>query len=177
MVSTILRESGFEVIERSHMNANIHHEMKLLNPDVIIIDVDSPDRDTLENLVAMNANDPKPVVLFSHDENADRIRASIHAGVSAYVVGNPSGVRIRSIVDTAMAQFEEFDRLKRELKKKTQQLEDGKVVQHAKSILMKQRRCSESEAHQSLQKMAMDRNLSLGDAAKQIVAVADILGK
>ena len=144
-------------------------------PDIIIIDTDSPDRDTLENLCVVSRDEPRPVVMFTHDGDSEKIRAATEAGVSAYVVDGMSAERIGPIIGAAIARFEQFQALKREFDDIEEKLADRKVIERAKGILMKSRNLSEDEAFRALRTEAMDRNARLADVARQLVEVAGLL--
>ncbi len=170
-----LREAGYETVAQIAADTHLPERIRSLRPDVIIIDMESPDRDTLEQLCCARGDEPRPVVLFTHDGDAGKIRAAIRAGVSAYVVGGLSSERVKPIIDVAIARFEEHQALKRELDRANATLAERKVIERAKGILMKQRKCSEDEAYQLLRKTAMDRNQRLAEVAENVVALASLL--
>lgn len=145
-------------------------------PDVIIIEMASPDRDTLESLRTVNRETPKPVVFFAEHSDYDTTQAAINAGVSAYIVDGLSTSRLNSVMEVAIANFKAFQRLKTELEDTKMRLQDRKDVDKAKGILMQHRNLNEEEAYQLLRKMAMDRNMKIGDAARNFVAAMSLLG-
>lgn len=145
-------------------------------PDVIIIEMASPDRDTLESLRTVNRETPKPVVFFAEHSDYETTQSAINAGVSAYIVDGLSTSRLNSIMEVAIANFKAFQRLKTELEDCKLRLQDRKDVDKAKGILMQHRNLSEEEAYQLLRKMAMDRNMKIGDAARNFVAAMSLLG-
>lgn len=145
-------------------------------PDVIIIDMDSPSRDTLENLRNVQTAMPRPMVMFSQADDSDSIRRAVAAGVSAYVVDGIQPKRVRPILDAAIARFEQYRALADELAKTRSQLVERKLVDRAKGLIMKQRQVSEDEAYHLLRKTAMDRNKRLVDVAEAIISAADLLG-
>lgn len=170
-----LARAGYEVIAYVPSTFDLHRQVAALKPDIVIIDTDSPDRDTLENLCVVTRDDPRPVVMFTHDGDSDKIRAATQAGVSAYVVDGMSGERIGPIIDAAVARFEQFHALKRELDDIEEKLADRKVIEKAKGILMKSRNLSEEEAFRVLRKQAMESNSRLADVSRQLIAVAGLL--
>ena len=145
-------------------------------PDVIIIEMASPDRDTLESLRTVNRETPKPVVFFAEHSDYDTTQAAINAGVSAYIVDGVSSSHLSSVMEVAIANFKAFQRIKTELEDTKTLLQDRKDVDKAKGILMQHRNLSEDEAYQLLRKMAMDRNMKIGDAARNFVAAMSLLG-
>lgn len=145
-------------------------------PDVVVIDMDAPSRDTLEYLRAVQSTLPRPMVMFSQDNDRETIRRAVAAGVSAYVVDGVQPNRVRAILDAAIARFEQYRELTRELDKTRTQLHERKLTDRAKGLIMAQRNLSEPEAYQLLRKAAMNRNLRIAEVAEQIIAAADLLG-
>ena len=170
-----LQEAGYCIAAHVSSSADLPGLVNELKPDVIILDTESPDRDTLEHLCMISRNDPRPIVMFTHDDDSEKIRAAIRAGVSAYVVNGLQSERLKPIMDVAMARFNEFQSMRRELEKAESQLVERKDIDRAKGILMKQRGWSEDEAYQALRKMAMDKGIKLTEVAHQVVAVAELL--
>ena len=167
--------AGYEVIAYVPSTFDLHRQVSALQPDVVIIDTDSPDRDTLENLIVVSRDEPRPVVMFTHDGDSAKIRAATQAGVSAYVVDGMSAERIGPIIDAAVARFEQFQALKREFDDIEEKLADRKVIERAKGLLMKSRNLSEEEAYRALRKQAMESNSRLAAVARQLVAVSGLL--
>lgn len=146
------------------------------HPDIVLIDTESPSRDVLEQLAAVSAVAPRPVVLFTDDAQDDVIRAALGAGVSAYVVDGISAQRLDPIMRVAMERFEATQRLRSELDDARARLAERKVIERAKGIVMQQKGCSEEEAFASLRSLAMQRGIRLGEAAQQVLDVAALLG-
>ncbi len=170
-----LARAGYEVIAYVSSTFDLHRQVSALQPDIIIIDTDSPDRDTLENICVVSRDEPRPVVMFTHDGDSEKIRAATLAGVSAYVVDGMSGERMRPIIDAAVARFEQFQALKRELDNMEVKLADRKVIERAKGVLMKSRNLSEDDAYRALRKQAMQSNARLAAVAAQVVALAGLI--
>lgn len=171
-----LEQADCEVVAQVSSTIDLSALVEVCKPDLIIIDTDSPERDTLENICIVSRDQPRPIVMFTHDEDSETIRAAIRAGVSAYVVGGLKSDRIKPIMDAAIARFEEFQAMRTNLEKAEGQLADRKIIDRAKAALMKQRGWSEDEAYQALRKMAMNRGVKLGEAARQVIAVTELLG-
>ncbi len=144
-------------------------------PDVIIVDMEAPDRDILENMRAISRHQPKPIVMFAESSDSDMIKAAVGAGVSAYVIDGLSDKRVKPIIEVAIARFREFNALRTELAQAKQDLAERKIVEKAKGILMKHKGLSEDQAYVALRKMAMDRNQRLGQVAQSVITVADLL--
>jgi response regulator NasT len=176
IVQRALRSAGYEVIAHVTSIFDLHRRVSEFKPDVIIIDTESPDRDTLENLALMNRDAPRPVVMFTNDGDNQKIREAVDAGVSAYVVDGLTAERVKPIIDVAVARFEQFQALRRELEETEGKLADRKLIERAKGILMKSAKLGEGEAYRALRKQAMDRNLQLVEVARQVIAVSELLG-
>ena len=170
-----LMRAGYEVVAYVPSTFDLHRQVGVLKPDIVIIDTDSPDRDTIENICVVSRDQPRPVVMFTHDGDGEKIRAATLAGVSAYVVDGMSGERIRPILDAAVARFEQFQALKREFDDIEEKLADRKVIERAKGILMKSHGLSEDDAYRALRKQAMQNNARLAEVARQLIAVAGLI--
>ena len=170
-----LAAEGNTVVARLDTSADLLHEVRVHQPDVILIDVDAPGRDTLESLGRIHRDLPRPIVMFSAAGDRDTIRRAVHAGVTAYIVDGLNGERLKSIIDVAIARFDEFHTLRRELDDTRTRLADRQDVERAKGLLMKHRKISEDAAYALLRKVAMDRGLRLGEAARIVIAAAEIL--
>lgn len=150
-------------------------QIEAIKPDVILIETDSPSRDTLENLAVMEREMPRPVIILTQESDEAVMRAAFKAGVSAYVVDNLDLARLKPIVDVAIARFEEHQKLKQELAVATRKLSERKIVEKAKGILMKTRGLDEDQAYAALRKLAMERAQPLGKVAGDLVAMARVL--
>ncbi len=170
-----LVQSGYEMIAHVPSTFDLHRQVVALKPDIVIIETDSPDRDTLENLCVMSRDEPRPVVMFTHDGNGEKIRAATEAGVSAYVVDGMAAERIGPIIDAAIARFEQFQALKRGLEDTELKLAERKLIERAKGILMRSRNLSEDDAYRALRKQAMESNAQLAEIARQVIAVAGLI--
>jgi response regulator NasT len=170
-----LRGAGYEVVAYLPSTYDLHRQVGTVKPDIVIIDTDSPDRDTLENICVVTRDDPRPIVMFTHDGDSDKIRAATQSGVSAYVVDGMAAERIGPIIDAAVARFEQYYALKREFEEIEEKLADRKVIERAKGILMKSRGFSEEDAYRALRKRAMENNSRLVDVARQLIAVSGLL--
>ncbi len=171
-----LRRAGHEVSATLSSPVALLKTIERLDPDVIVIDTDSPSRDVLEHLVIVSRHTPRPVVMFASDGTPDAIREAVRAGVSAYVVDGLEKDRIKSIIDVAVARFQDFQALREELAEANQKLSERKLVERAKGLLMKSRGLDEEAAYSLLRKFAMDRKLRLGEVARQLIDAADLLG-
>lgn len=150
-------------------------QVEAIKPDIILIETDSPSRDTLEHLAVMDRAMPRPVIILTGDNDVDLMRAAFRAGVSAYVVDNLDMARLKPIVDVAIARFDAHQSVKQELAAATKKLSERKIVEQAKGILMKTRDLDEEAAYGALRKLAMQRAQPLAKVAADLVAMAKVL--
>ena len=170
-----LIDNGFEVVAHVENDLNLQAQCLAVNPDVVIIDTESPSRDTLENICVMSMHDPRPIVMFTHDGNKEQIKLATQAGVSAYVVGSIPSERLTPVIDAAVARFEEFKNLRIELSQAKIKLDERKIIERAKGLIMKQRHLDEDAAYEMLRSMAMKKNMKLADLSNQLVETASML--
>lgn len=150
-------------------------QVERVRPDIILIETDSPSRDTLEHLSAMDRDSPRPVVMFAQDSDSQAIRKAVQAGVSAYVVDGIDAARIKPVIEVAVAQFENHIALRRELEESNRKLSERKLVDRAKGVLMKARSLSEEEAYHALRKLAMERGKTVASIAQDVIDMANLL--
>jgi two-component system, response regulator / RNA-binding antiterminator len=175
-VKQALEASGFTVVAVFGTGAGLHTKVEDLAADVIIVDMDSPDRDTLEDMRRVSFEQRRPVVMFAQDGKPETIRAAVEAGVAAYVVDGLKPDRVRPVIDVAIARFAQFHELRVELDKARTTLAERKLIEKAKGILMKRRKVEEDEAYRLMRRMAMDQKLKLVDIANKIIEAAELLG-
>ena len=170
-----LIDNGYEVVARSSVEDNLIQRISETKPDVIIVDMESPDRDTLESMRSISRDQPKPIVMFTERSDQISITEAVKAGISAYVVDGMNPGRLNAIMEVAIARFREYQALRNELEETRSQLEDRKLIDKAKGILMKLKGMSENDAYRMIQKISMDRNIKIGEAARNVIMVADLL--
>ena len=171
-----LTAAGYLVIEQVQGAAELLQRVESQAPDIIIIDTESPSRDTLEQLALMGHAAPRPVVMFAEQGELSAIQAAVSAGVTAYVVDQVVAKRLAPIIDMARVKFEEDARLKQRLVQMEQQLADRKLIERAKGILMERRQLSESEAYELLRSQAMQSGLKLAELSRQLINSSKLLG-
>jgi response regulator NasT len=174
-VAEMLESVDCEVVASLSPSDDLLGQVALHKPDIVIIDMDSPSRDTLESLRSVQSAMPRPMVMFSQDDDGETIRRAVDAGVSAYIVDGLQAKRVRPILEAAMARFEQYRALENELNKTRDQLESRKKVDRAKGILMKERSLSEEDAYDLMRKTAMAQNKRMVDIADTIIAAAELL--
>ncbi len=171
-----LLADGHDVVDEVASAGALLKAVETQQPDVVILDVDSPSRDTLEQLALMHRHAPRPVVMFAADPNAELIRAAVSAGVSAYVVDSLASARLAPIIEVALARFQQQSELRRQLDSAQQQLRDRKLIDRAKGLLMEKRGLSEADAYAALRQQAMKQGQKLADVALRVIDLADLMG-
>ncbi len=168
--------------EAGHLNVRVIHEMQgvarlieTMDPDVIIIDIENPNRDMMEHMFQLTRMISRPIAMFVDRSDTAAIEAAVDAGVSAYVVDGLKKERIKPILDMAVSRFNAFSRLQRELAEARNALEERKVIERAKGILMKMRGLSEEQAFALLRQTAMNEKKKLADIAQSVVTAAGLL--
>jgi response regulator NasT len=171
-----LSEAGFEVIEESGLVIDLPKRVEVLCPDVILIDSESPGRDVLAQVVQVSRDQPRPIVLFTDEQDPGVMRQAIRSGVSAYIVAGIQAARLQPILDVALARFESDQALRAQLHEREAQLAERKRIELAKGLLMKMKGCNEEEAYTLMRRQAMSRQQKLIQVAEQIIAMQDMLG-
>lgn len=171
-----LLENGYNVVAVLPADTFLYERLAQLQPDMIIVDAESEARDSLEHVVMATRDARRPIVLFTNDNDTTHVKDAVAAGVSAYIVAGLSAERIRPILDVAMARFEHEQGLRRELADVRTELQDRKVIDRAKGLLMQRQNLNEQAAYEKLRKAAMDKGLRLGEVAQRILDAADLLG-
>lgn len=171
-----LTRAGYTVLDDVASVGALLHAVQSQQPDVVVIDVDSPSRDTLEQLSMLHAHAPRPVVMFSGDGDDALIHAAVGAGVTAYVVDGLAPARLAPIVQVALARFAQESSMRKRLDDVQQALQDRKQIDRAKGLLMEKRGLSEADAYAALRQQAMKQGIKLAEVARRIVAMADLLG-
>ena len=183
-VRAAILEEGLRVANVDDGAVQVHHIRDMVNllprivaidPDVILIDLENPSRDTLEQMFQVSRSARRPIAMFVDKSDSATVQAAIDAGVSAYVVDGLRKERVRSILDVTISRFHAFDRLQSELREAKSALEDRKIIDQAKGILMKQRGCSEDDAYVLLRRTAMNQNRKIAELARSLVAAAALL--
>lgn len=174
-MSRMLAEVNCEVIASLNPQHDMLRRIEALQPDIIIIDIDLPDRDILENLRSVQDASPRPMVMFSQDDDGATIRRAVESGVSAYVVDDLQPQRVRPVIEAAIATFQQHQQLQQQLDHTRSELANRKTIDRAKGLLMKQRGIDEPEAYRILRKTAMDKNIKLIDVAENVIAAAELL--
>ncbi len=185
-----LLENGFNLVSTLPADVFLAERLTQLAPDMIIVDAESEARDALEHVVVATRDARRPIVMFTNDGDRRAVNAAMDAGVTAYVVAGLSSERIRPILEVALARFQHEERLRQELaatrselqeqsaelRELTATLNDRKLIERAKGVLMHSQSLSEQQAHDKLRKTAMNKNLRLVDVAQRVLDLSDLWG-
>jgi len=170
-----LREAGYDNLTLIHDVSGIARRIADVEPDVIFIDLENPNRDMLENMFQLSRAVKRPIAMFVDRSDQAAIEAAVDAGVSAYVVDGLKRERVKPILDMAISRFNAFSRMTRELEEARSELENRKLIDRAKGILMATRGLSEADAYALLRKTAMNQNRKISEIAESLITAAGLL--
>ncbi len=170
-----LREAGYGDVPHIREMQNLLARIYQLDPDVILIDLENPSRDVLEQMFQVSRAVRRPVAMFVDQSDAESARASVDAGVSSYIVDGLKKERIKPILDLCISRFNAFSRLQDELERTKSALEERKIIDRAKGIVMKLKGLNEEEAYVLLRSTAMREKKKIGEIAQSIITAAELL--
>jgi len=170
-----LREAGYVDVTRIAEMDHLLKKIYAADPDVILIDLENPSRDILEQMFQMSRAVRRPVAMFVDQSDAASIQASVEAGVSAYIVDGMKKERIKSILDLCVSRFNAFSKLQDELERARSDLEERKTLDRAKGLLMKAKGLSEDEAYRLMRGVAMREKKKIAEIAQSILTAAELL--
>jgi two-component system, response regulator / RNA-binding antiterminator len=169
-----LHEAGHRNVTHIENRTGLLARIYAIDPDVILIDLENPSRDELEQMFQMSRAVKRPIAMFVDQSDTTSIQASVDAGVSAYIVGNLQKDRIKTILDLCISRFNAFSRLQDELDRTKSALEERKVIDRAKGILMKAKSITEDEAYSLLRKTAMNEKKKIAEIAQSVITAAEM---
>jgi two-component system, response regulator / RNA-binding antiterminator len=170
-----LRAAGHRSVVRINDTAKLLDRIRAIGPDVILIDLESPSRDVLEQMFEVSRSVARPLAMFVDRSDAASIDAAIDAGVSAYIVDGLRKERVKSILDMTISRFNAFAKLKKELETAKSQLDDRKAVERAKALVMRAKAIPEEQAYALTRHVAMNENKKIGGVARSIITAAELL--
>lgn len=170
-----LREAGYGDVHHISEMQNLLSRIYQLDPEVILIDLENPSRDVLEQMFQVSRAVRRPVAMFVDQSDAESARASVEAGVSSYIVDGLKKERIKPILDLCISRFNAFSRLQDELERTKSALEERKIIDRAKGIVMKLKGLNEEEAYVLLRSTAMREKKKIGEIAQSIITAAELL--
>jgi response regulator NasT len=169
-----LNHCGYHDVHWQEQVGSVFDSVTTIDPDVILIDVESPRRDTLEQLTLVREQRPRPVVMFTQDHHVQTIQAAIDSGVSAYMTNEIDAEHVRPAIQIAMSTFRQFQKLTEELAQVRHDLSNQKTVERAKRVLMKQNNLSEEQAYHVMRRFAMNRKQKIADVAQRILELSEL---
>ena len=164
-----LRDAGFAVLGVVSETEDLDEAVHRLQPDTILIDADSPSRDTLEGLAVLGKRFPRPILMLSESADTELVQEAAGLGISTYAVEGLSPALLRSLVEVTMAHFQRQRSLSAELEQAQQALKDRRVIEQAKYRLVKEMGLPEEQAYHQLRRMAMERGMKLVDLAQLLL--------
>ena len=169
LLAQALGAAGFELAGVVSESDDIYGAVQSLQPDAILIDADSPSRDTLEGLAVLGQRFPRPILMLSESADTELVRDAARMGISTYAVDGISPTLVRSLVEVTMAHFQTQRSLAGELQEAQQALQDRRVIDQAKYRLVREMRMTEEEAYHQLRRMAMQRGMKLVELARLLI--------
>src|SRR6266850_2234799 len=169
-----LREAGFTGVVHISEMQSLLSRIYALDPDVILIDLENPSRDVLEQMFQVSRAVKRPVAMFVDQSDSASIEAAVDAGVSAYIVGGMRKERVQNILDLCISRFNAFARLQDELERTRTALDERKAIDRAKGILMKAKNLTEQDAYALLRRTAMNENKKIADVAQSVITAAEL---
>lgn len=171
-----LREAGLTDLHIFLERHGLAAKLEACSPDVVLMNLENPSRDMLEETFALSRALSRPIAMFVDQSDESAIAEAVDAGISAYVVDGLRKERIKPVLDLAVRRFQAFNRLQNELAEARSQLAERKSVDKAKLILMKKRNISEPEAYKLLRSHAMQTNRRVSEVAESIITAESLLG-
>ena len=168
--------AGFSNVDRVGGGADLLDAVRRLAPDLVIFDMALPDRDALEGVRALSSSAPRPIVMFSDKDDPAFVEDAIAAGVCSYNLSGVSDRDMKAIVASAVAHFRRYARVETELAAATAQLEDRRVIERAKALLMAERKVTEPQAYRWLRNKAMNDNRRIAQVAADLIKDQDADG-
>jgi len=169
-----LKNEGFEIAGRVSCSDDLISGIEQYQPEVLLIDMESPDEKIFDQLVQVSNESPKPVVFFADKGEIAIINKAVKAGVGAFIVDGLTARKLKPVIELAIARFNEMRSLYNELNETKNRLDERKVVERAKGILMNRKSISEDTAYKALRKLAMEQNKKLVDVARSTIELAEL---
>lgn len=170
-----LREAGFTDLVRIGATHGLVAAIEANDPDVVVIDLEDPSRDALADMFLVSKHVRRPITMFVDQSDTASIEAAVEAGVSAYIVDGLKKERMQPILATCISRFNAFKRLREELDEARSQLEDRKLIDRAKAIVMRLKGLPEEEAYALMRRTAMNEKRKLAEIARSIITAAEVL--
>jgi two-component system, response regulator / RNA-binding antiterminator len=174
LIEQALREAGHFNVKTIHHLKGVAREIEAQAPDVIVMDLGNPERDFLEHMFRLSKSLRKPIAMFVDQSSDEAMLNAVEAGVSAYVVDGLKRERVKPILDLAIARFRAFEKLRDERDEAVRALDERKLVERAKGILIQQQNLSEAESFEMMRNAAMAQGRTLAEIAKAVITAAQL---
>ncbi|MGI4814646.1 MAG: ANTAR domain-containing response regulator [Janthinobacterium lividum] len=171
-----LKEAGYHLVSVVDADTDLPERLAADKPDMLIVESEAAARDLIEHVCVSTRDDPRPIVLFTDNDDATRAHAALAAGITGYIVDGLKPERVKSVLDVARARFQLEQQLRRELAETRGKLADRKIVERAKGLLMQQLNLSEDDAYRKLRQFSMEKGIRIAEAAQRIIDVSSMLG-
>ena len=172
-----LHDAGYGNVTVLTNTSGLIDQIYVIDPDVVVIDLENPSRDVLEQMFQVSRLVRRPIAMFVDQSDKATIEAAIDAGVSAYIVDGLKQERVRAILDMTISRFRAFDALRAELESTRTALRERKVIERAKGLLMKKKGLDEDAAYKLLRRTAMNQNRKIGEVAESLITAYDLLNE
>lgn len=169
-----LTDSGYSNVMQLTDMDDLVGRIARLGPDVILIDLENPNRDTVEQMFRVSREVKRPIAMFVDESDSETTISAIKAGVSAYIIDGLRRERIKPIVELAISRFEAFRDLELRAVEAETKLSERKVIERAKSVLMNKRGMAEEEAYNAIQRLARDKGKKMVEVAESLVAASEL---
>jgi two-component system, response regulator / RNA-binding antiterminator len=175
ILDTGLREAGLVNVVLLGETAGLLDQIYRIDPDVILIDLENPSRDVLEQMFQVSRIVRRPIAMFVDQSDRDSTQAAVEAGVSAYIVDGLKKERVKGILELCILRFNAVARLQDELDRAKTALEERKTIDRAKGILMQAKGLSEEQAYALLRKTAMNEKRKIAEVAQAVITASELL--
>ncbi|MCB2099420.1 MAG: ANTAR domain-containing protein [Rhodobacterales bacterium] len=170
-----LRDAGYHDLHHLADTTHLVENIARIAADAILIDFESPSRDSLEQLFRVTREIRRPIALFVDESDPEMTRAAIRAGVSAYIVNGLSRERVKPVMEVAISRFQAFSELEERAHTAEAKLEERKTIERAKAILMARRNMTEAQAHDAIRRMAREKGKRMAEVAESLLNVSDMV--
>ncbi|MEM6707449.1 MAG: ANTAR domain-containing protein [Pseudomonadota bacterium] len=168
-VTESLSKAGFVPLRARALSHRLLNDIVQANPDVILVDMESPGRDILESLTLISTHNPTPIVMYAREQDPETIKQAVASGVSTYLVGDIDTERVGPVIEVALAQFGSYQQLRKELEETRSELEDRRLIDRAKQVLCDEFQLSEQEAYQRIRNQAMQERVRTSEIARRLL--------
>ena len=165
----ILPRLGHQVVAAAESGRQLVEQCRQAQPDLVITDIKMPDMDGIEAAIAIYRETPVPVILVSAHHDPELIARAEADHILGYLVKPIKQTDLEPVIALTIRRFEQFEALRREAADLRQALEDRKVIERAKGVLMKRGPMDEQDAFRRLQKLASEKSRKLIDIAHTIL--------